>query len=120
MKIRTAKVNNRRQVLEVRNSRGRFLYPFAKLDPRPSADNPIVEVRVDKELASEAVTYRLASGREGTVHIEQVLEYNRDPDYLRDQLLYPPTLEAQKRVPPTSLPRPRHNRPPRHSPPPPS
>ena len=103
MKIRAVGANNRRKVLEVRTSRARFLYPFAKLDPRPSTDNPIVEVRVDKELASEAVTYRLASGREGTVHIEQVLEYNRDPGYLRDQLLYRLTLEAQKRVAASSL-----------------
>jgi hypothetical protein len=105
MKIRAARVNNRRKVLEVRTSRAQFLYPFAKLDPRPSTDNPIIEVRVDKELASEAVTYGLASGREGTVHIVQVLEYNRDPDYLRDQLLYRLTLEAQKRVAASSLPR---------------
>jgi len=33
-----------------------------------------------------------------TVHIEQVLEYNQDPGYLRDALLYKLTLEAQKRV----------------------
>src|SRR5712691_1857561 len=105
MKIRAVRVNNRRKVLELRTSRAQFLYPFAKLDPRPSTNDPLVEVRVDKELASEAVTYRLASGREGAVHIEQVLEYNRDPDYLRDQLLYRLTLEAQKRLATSSLPR---------------
>jgi len=32
------------------------------------------------------------------VHVEQVLEYNQDPTYLRDLLLYRLTLEAQKRV----------------------
>ena len=105
MKIRAVRANNRRKVLEVRASRAQFLYPFAKLDPRPSTNDPLVEVRVDKELASEAVTYRLASGREGTVHIEQVLEYNRDPDYLRNQLLYRLTLEAQKRLVASPLPR---------------
>jgi hypothetical protein len=30
--------------------------------------------------------------------VEQVLEYNRDPGYLRESLLYNLTLEAQKRV----------------------
>jgi len=40
----------------------------------------------------------LESGREGTVHVEQVLEYNQDPDYLRDLLLYKLTIEAQKRL----------------------
>ena len=86
MKIRSARAKSRRKVLEVTASKGRFVFPFAKLDPRPSAANPIVKIWVDKELASEAVTYALASGREGSVHIEQVLEYNKDPDYLRDRL----------------------------------
>lgn len=53
---------------------------------------------MDKEIGSEGFGYVLRSGREGTVHIEQVLEYNKDPGHLRDQLLYTLTLEAQKRV----------------------
>jgi hypothetical protein len=32
------------------------------------------------------------------VHVEQVLEYNRDPNFLGDVLLYRLTLEAQKRI----------------------
>ena len=40
----------------------------------------------------------LESGKEGTVHSEQVLEYNQDPNYLRDVLVYKLTIEAQKRV----------------------
>jgi hypothetical protein len=103
VKIRSARPNNRRKVLEVTTSKAGLLFPFAKLDPRPSAGDPIVKVWVDKELASEAVTYELASGREGSVHIEQVLEYNKDPDYLRDRLLYRLTLEAQKRIAASSL-----------------
>lgn len=98
MRIRAVRANNRRKAFEVETAKARFLYPFAKLEPRPSPGDPIVKVRVDKELASEAVTYVQASGREGTVHIEQVLEYNKDPGYLRDGLLYRLTLEAQKRV----------------------
>lgn len=31
---------------------------------------------VDPELGREAITYRLESGREGSVHIDAVLEYN--------------------------------------------
>ncbi len=105
MKIRTVRANNRRKVFELATAKARFLYPFAKLDPRPSPGDPIVKVWVDKELASEAVTYVQASGREGTVHIEQVLEYNKDPDFLRDRLLYRLTLEARKRVAASALPR---------------
>ncbi|MEX2124522.1 MAG: hypothetical protein WD795_11575 [Woeseia sp.] len=53
---------------------------------------------MDKELAREGFTYVLGSGKEGTVHIEQVLEYNLDPAHLRDALLYQLTLEARNRV----------------------
>ena len=53
---------------------------------------------VGEEPGREGFTCEPASGRPGTVHVEQVLEYNQDPSYLRDQLLYRLTLEAQKRV----------------------
>jgi hypothetical protein len=105
MKIRAVRANNRRKAFELATAKARFLYPFAKLDPQPLPGDPIVKVWVDKELASEAVTYVQASGREGTVHIEQVLEYNKDPDYLRDRLLYRLTLETQRRVAASALPR---------------
>ena len=41
--------------------------------------------------------------RQGTVHIEQVLEYNEDPGYMRDLLLYKLTLAAQQRVEQSTL-----------------
>jgi len=44
------------------------------LDLQPSGDDPIDRVYVDKELAREGFTYVLKSGKNGTVHIEQVLE----------------------------------------------
>ena len=69
----------------------------------PIPDDPIANVYVDRELGAEGFTYALASGREGTVHIEEVLEYNQDPDHLRDLLLYRLTLEAQKRIDATPL-----------------
>jgi hypothetical protein len=58
---------------------------------------------VDRDLAREGFVFVLASGQEGTVHIEQVLEYNQDAAYLRDLLLYKLTLEAQKRTEASSL-----------------
>ena len=98
MKVRSVRVNNRRKAFEVRTSSGRLLLPFAKVEPKPTAADPVERAYVDKEIASEGFTYVLRSGREGTAHIEQVLEYNKDPDHLRDRLLYNLTLEAQKRV----------------------
>lgn len=98
MKIRNVVANARRKVVELRAARRSFVYPFARLQPLPSVEDPIIDIRVDRELASEGFTYTLASGRHGTVHIEEVREYNKDPAYLRDRLLYALTLEAQKRI----------------------
>jgi len=103
MKIRSVKANNRRKAFEVTAAGKRLMFPFARLEVQPAPDDPIAKVNVDRELGAEGFTYILESGREGTVHIEDVLEYNRDPDYLRDLLLYRLTLEAQKRVASTSL-----------------
>ena len=46
----------------------------------------------------EGFTYRLADGAEDTIHIDAVLEYNRDPAYLNTLLLHRLTVEAQKAV----------------------
>ena len=98
MKIQSVKASNRRKVFEVTAARKLLLFPFARLEVKPTSDDPISKVFVDKELGAEGFTYVLQSGREGTVHIDDVLEYNKDPDYLRDLLLYRLTLEAQKAV----------------------
>ncbi|MGI8785215.1 MAG: hypothetical protein ACR2L2_16375 [Acidobacteriota bacterium] len=98
MKIRSVTHNNRKKAFEVKTSATSFVFPYAKVDPELRADDPIARVFVDKELGREGFTYMLESGQEGTVHIEQVLEYNQDPGHLRDLLLYKLTIEAQKRV----------------------
>jgi hypothetical protein len=103
MKIRSVKANNRRKAFEVATAKRRLLFPFSRLEVQPTSDDPIARVSVDRELGAEGFTYVLQSGREGTVHIEDVLEYNQDPDYLRDLLLYRLTLEARKAVATTSL-----------------
>jgi hypothetical protein len=96
MKIKSVTRNNRVKSFEVATSRQALAFPFAKADPIPSSEDPIVELFVDPELAREGFTYVLRSGRSGSVHIEQVLEYNQDPRYKRDLLLYKLTLEARK------------------------
>lgn len=98
MKLQDVTYNNRKRAFEVKAARKTFQLPYAKVDPRPSATDPITRVFVDQDLGREGFTYVLESGKEGTVHSEQVLEYNQDPNYLRDVLLYKLTTEAQKRV----------------------
>lgn len=103
MKIKSVDTNNRKRAFEVKTARQTFLFPYSKTDPPPTTSDPIVDVSVDDELGREGFTYRLTSGMEGSVHIEQVLEYNQDPSYMRDLLLYKLTIEAQKRVAASSL-----------------
>jgi hypothetical protein len=103
MKIRSVKANNRRKAFEITAAKKRLVFPFTRLEVPPTADDPIASVHIDRELGGEGFTYELESGRQGTVHVEHVLEYNQDPDHLRDLLLYRLTLEAQKRVARTRL-----------------
>ena len=103
MKIKIVSQNNRKKVFEVTTYSKGYVFPYAKLEIAPSRENPIAKVYVDKELNNEAFTYELESGDEGTVHIDHVLEYNRDPRHMRDLLLYKLTLAAQDRVKDSSL-----------------
>lgn len=98
MKVRTVRANNHRHAFEVCLGRRRLDFPYGRCRPQPTAADPVVAVAVDAEIAREGFTYTLASGADGTVHAEQVLDYHRDPGYLRDLLLYRLTVEAQRRV----------------------
>ena len=98
MKIRSLKMNNHKKAFELRTYKDRYEYPYAMLDTQPTDDDKIVNAYVDPELGNEAITYELASGTEDTIHIDRVLEYNHDPSYMRDLLLYKLTIEAKKLV----------------------
>ena len=97
MKILSVAANNRRHAFEVRTRRQEFVFPYAKADPAPSTGDRVAEVLVDPELGREAFSFRLASGAEGSVHIDAVLEYNEDPSYMADLTLYRLTQEARTR-----------------------
>jgi hypothetical protein len=98
MKLRSVKANNRKRAFQLVAASRRLSFPYFKADPAPTPENPVVRVFPDAEAAREAFTYALQSGDTGTVHVEQVLEYHRDPNYLRDLLLYRLTIEARKRI----------------------
>ncbi len=104
MKIRNLKINRHRRMFEVETYGGRtYRFPFARAEPAPTRQDPVVEAYADPELGREALTYVLASGAEGSVHLDHVLEYNQDPTYLRDLLVYKLSLEAKKRMAESSL-----------------
>lgn len=103
MKIKNVFANNKKRAFELDIDGKSLAFPYACLRLRPEANNRIVEAKVDPELGSEAFTYMLQNGRKDTIHADQVLEYNKDPKYLRDILLYKLTLEAQKWLEASSL-----------------
>lgn len=99
MKLREVHVHRRKQQLEVVTRAGDvYPMPFAKLVPRPTRRDPIIRAVVDPELAREAVTYTLSSGREGSVHLDHVLFYNRDPAYLARLVLHDLSVQARERL----------------------
>ena len=98
MKIRAVACNNHRKAFQVKTVAATLELPYSRVDPPPSRSDPIAKVFVDHELGKEGFTYVLRSGREGSVHLDHVLEYNQDPVYLRDALLYRLTVEARKRT----------------------
>lgn len=99
MKIRKVEANNRKGEFRVVTYSGdAYVFPYVKAEPRPDSADRVADAYVDRELANEAFTYVLESGDEGSVHLDQVLEYNADPTYLRNLLIYQLTVEARKRI----------------------
>ncbi len=79
-------------------------FPYAKADVPPTTEDPVARLLIGtEELGGQGLTYYLRSGAEGTVMADWVLEYNLDPDYMRDALLYRLTCEAQDRMEAASL-----------------
>ena len=103
MKITSVRANNRRRAFEVTCERGEFIFPYREADPRPGRDDPIVELFIDPELASEGFSYVLASGADGCALLDWVFDYNEEPGYMRDLLLYNLTVQAMKRLENTRL-----------------
>jgi hypothetical protein len=98
VKIDSVRANNRRKAFEISTATGEYVLPYARLEAKPTSKDGVVLVAPDEEAGSEAFTYRLESGVEDTVHIDAVLEYNRDPSYLNELLLHRLTVEAREAV----------------------
>ncbi|HBA38227.1 MAG TPA: hypothetical protein DCZ05_00335 [Deltaproteobacteria bacterium] len=94
MKIKSVSINNRKKSVEITTRKGILSFPFARLRVKPTAHDKITAIYVDPELGRRAVTYRLASGQEDSVHIDAFLDYNRDPEFLRKITVHKLSLEA--------------------------
>jgi len=95
VKVRTVRPDARRRAFLVATSRGEFEFPWTEVEPVPTPADPVAAVAPDPELGGEGFTYRLASGAEGTVHVDHLLRFAGDPDYCRRELLYDLTNEAR-------------------------
>lgn len=98
MKIRSVAANNRKKVLEIEAGRSSYVFPYALLRVRPTPDNRVARAYPDPELGHEGFTYELEDGSQDTIHADAILEYNQDPEYLKNLLLHRLTLEANTAV----------------------
>ena len=94
MKVGRVTLNARERAFHVRLGRKTFRFPFAKSDPVGTANDPVVRAWADPELAYQGFSFVTASGKEGSVLVDQVLEYNRDPRLLRKLTLHALTARA--------------------------
>lgn len=96
--IKKVRANNRKKAFEVETARGFFHFPYSKLELEPTQDNKIVKLYVDPELAKTAFTYILESGAEDSIVADQIFEYNKEPRYMNDVMLYRLSNQAQDLV----------------------
>lgn len=97
MKITSVTADQRKREFRIQTATGqRLAYPFSQAGMEPARGTTFSELYVDPELGEEAFTYALDTGEEGSVHIEQVLEFNRDPSYMADLVTYKLTLAARE------------------------
>jgi hypothetical protein len=97
MKILNVVPNNRKHTFEVRTRRQTLSFPYARVVPTPSPNDRLSNVFVDPDLGNERFTYTLESGAEGSVHIDEVLEYSGDPSYMAELMLYRLSQDAKAR-----------------------
>jgi hypothetical protein len=94
VRIDSVTADNRRKAFLVRFDGRHYWMPYARLPVTPSPENRVVSVGPEPEIGNEGFTYLLADGSEDTIHLDAVLDYNRDPAFMNDLLLYRLTVQA--------------------------
>ncbi|MGK5088758.1 XRE family transcriptional regulator [Bdellovibrionota bacterium FG-2] len=98
MKIKKVASNNRKKAFEVTTPKGAYEYPYSRLALSPTDTDTVQAVFSDPEIGHTGFTYQLVSGQEDTVLMDQVLEYAKDPEYIRRAMLLKMTVQAQERI----------------------
>ena len=93
MRVRGVRINNRRKAFEVRTSTRRLLFPFSKVDPKPTASDPVVRVFVERYAEGATEISRPARGAAPLRKARAYLHDNYREPYSLDriaELLNPP------------------------------
>jgi predicted XRE-type DNA-binding protein len=99
MKIRSVKANNHKRAFVVTVFNGKeFVFPYTQLNIKPDSGNRIAKVEVDRELGKEGFTYTLESGDCDTVHIDHVLHFVNEPEYVRDLFRHRMSIAAKRLI----------------------
>ena len=93
-KIKKVANNRKKKLIEIDTAKGEFSIPYSKLMISPTKKIGIDKIYVDKELGSTAVTYELEDGRVDSIPLDAFLDFNKDPDYLREIELHRLTVTA--------------------------
>ena len=73
-----------------------FQYPYSKCELVPKKGNYVIDAYPDKELGGNGLEYVLEDGKKDSILLDQVLDYNKDPAYIKKARLYNLTVEAIK------------------------
>jgi len=98
MRIKKVIANNKKKVFEITVGKQVYEFPYSRLTLKPSDVDGIIKVYPDPEIGYNGFTYQLASNKENTIVMDQVLEYLKDPEYYRNMMLFKMTIEAQNRM----------------------
>ena len=88
MKIKRVLAHEKKKAFIVQAGANSYEVPYAALSPAPTKRDPLISVTVDAELGGLGFTFRLRSGKEQTMLLEQVLDMHHDPEVARKRTLY--------------------------------
>jgi len=96
MKIKRIFAHNKKKAFILETKLQNYEYPFSELTIIPTLKDPVVSVYSDSEIGYEGFTYELLSGKTETIHLDSVLSFHKDPEYICELLLHQLTIKAQK------------------------
>jgi hypothetical protein len=95
MKIKRVLAHEKKKAFLVQIGTKSYEVPFSAFSLVPTKRDPLTSVTVDADLGGQGFTFRLRSGKEETMLLEQILDMHHDPEVARKRTLYELTCLAQ-------------------------